>query len=209
MAYIYKIINQINGKIYIGKTLKTIPERWKEHCRDYKRERCEKRPLYDAMNKYGIENFTIEEVEECSPNILNDKEIYWIEQCGSFKYGYNATKGGDGKHYIDYDLIYSLYKEGKNQKEIATIINCSTDTVKYVLENNGISKEERIRRSKESSTIPIAMLDKNTNEILKVFSSASEAGRYLKKNVGHAHIIAVCKGKRKTAYGYGWKYLNK
>lgn len=209
MAYIYKITNQINGKIYIGKTLKTIPERWKEHCRDYKRERCEKRPLYDAMNKYGIENFIIEEVEECSPDILNNREVYWIEQYGSFKYGYNATKGGDGKHYIDYDLIYSLYKEGKNQKEIVAIVNCSTDTVRYVLENNGIPKEERIRRSKESHSIPIAMLDKNTNEILKVFPSAGEAGRYLKKNVGNAHIIAVCKGKRKTAYGYSWKYLNK
>lgn len=209
MAYIYKITNQINGKIYIGKTLKTIPERWKEHCLDYKRERCEKRPLYDAMNKYGVENFIIEEIEECSPDILNDRETYWIEQYGSFKNGYNATKGGDGKRYIDYDLIYSLYKEGKNQKEIAAIVNCSTDTVRYALENSGVSKKERIRRGQESSGIPIAMLDKNTGEILKVFPSAGEAGRYLKKNVGDAHIIAVCKGKRKTAYGYSWKYLNK
>lgn len=53
------------------------------------------------------------------------------------------------------------------------------------------------------------MLDKNTDKILKVFPSAGEAGRYLKKKVGDAHIIAVCKGKRKTAYGYRWKYLNK
>ena len=41
MAYIYKITNQINGKIYIGKTLKTISSRWKEHCREAKRVRCE------------------------------------------------------------------------------------------------------------------------------------------------------------------------
>lgn len=33
MAYIYKITNQINGKIYIGKTLKNISSRWKEHFR--------------------------------------------------------------------------------------------------------------------------------------------------------------------------------
>ena len=46
MAYIYKITNQINGKVYIGKTLSSIEERWKEHCKDYKREYCEKRPLY-------------------------------------------------------------------------------------------------------------------------------------------------------------------
>lgn len=209
MAYIYKIINQTNGKIYIGKTLKTIQERWKKHCNDFKKERCDKRPLYDAMKKYGIENFTVEQVEECSPEIVNEREIYWIEQYGSFKYGYNATIGGEGKQYFDYDLIYSLYKEGKNQKEIATIIGCSTDTVRCALENSGVSKEERIHRRQESFGIPIAMLDKNTGEILKVFPSAGEAGRYLKKNVGDAHIIAVCKGKRKTAYGYSWKYLKK
>lgn len=34
MAYIYKIENNINGKIYIGKTLNTPEQRWKEHVRD-------------------------------------------------------------------------------------------------------------------------------------------------------------------------------
>jgi hypothetical protein len=51
MPYIYKITNKINGKSYIGKTLKTVKERWSEHCQDYKKERSEKRPLYSAMSK--------------------------------------------------------------------------------------------------------------------------------------------------------------
>ena len=59
-GYIYKITNLINQKAYIGKTTSTIEKRWKEHCQDYKRRQYEKRPLYDAMNKYGIENFSIE-----------------------------------------------------------------------------------------------------------------------------------------------------
>ena len=42
MAYIYKIINNINQKIYIGKTSSTIEKRFKEHCNDSKKERCEK-----------------------------------------------------------------------------------------------------------------------------------------------------------------------
>ena len=61
MSFIYKITNQINGKSYIGKTnLPSIQERFKEHISDSKRARMEKRPLYSAMNKYGIENFKIE-----------------------------------------------------------------------------------------------------------------------------------------------------
>lgn len=37
MAYIYQITNNINGKIYVGKTVKNnIQERWKEHLKDYK-----------------------------------------------------------------------------------------------------------------------------------------------------------------------------
>lgn len=58
MAFIYKITNDINQKIYIGMTERTIKERFKEHCQEYKRERAEKRPLYSAMKKYGIEHFS-------------------------------------------------------------------------------------------------------------------------------------------------------
>lgn len=206
MAYIYKVTNQINGKIYIGKTLKTIPERWKEHCKDCKKERCEKRPLYDAMNKYGIENFIIEEVEECSPDILNDREVYWIEQYGSFKYGYNATKGGDGKHYIDYDLIYSLYKEGKNLTEISKILKCSTDTVTKALNNFNVSHEERVKRAISQNKIPVLMIDKDTDEIINSFGGLKEAEAFLKKVRSSQHIVDVCNGKRKTAYGYKWRF---
>ena len=79
MAYIYRIWNDINNKNYIGKTLNTIEKRWKEHCNDYRKNHCENRPLYKAMNKYGLEHFHIEQVEECSVDLLSEREIYWIE----------------------------------------------------------------------------------------------------------------------------------
>lgn len=63
-----------------------------------KKERCEKRPLYDAMNKYGVENFIVEELEYVKDeNILSEREVYWIKELETYgSKGYNATKGGDG-----------------------------------------------------------------------------------------------------------------
>ena len=205
MAYIYKITNLMNNKIYIGKTLNTIKKRWKEHCFDYLTRRGEKRPLYSAMKKYGIENFKIEEIEECPDEIISEREKCWIEYYGSFKYGYNATRGGDGKPYLDYDLIYSTYKNVKNIKRTAEICNCHEDSVQKIIKQKGITQEEILENKRTNSSKKVAMIDKVTGEILKVFIGTWEAGRFLGKR--HQHIQQVCTGKRKSAYGYFWKYL--
>lgn len=201
MAYIYKIINDINKKVYIGKTERTIEIRWKEHQQDYKKESCQNRPLYKAFNKYGIENFHIELIEEC--NNPEERERYWIEYYGSFKYGYNATLGGDGKPYIDYDLIYSLYKEGLYIKEIAKIIGCNQFYCSQILSTFGITKEERLKRQYKLNYKPVAKLDKYTEEIIDIYPSVTAA----QKEIGNKHVTCVCNGKRKTAGGYKWKFL--
>lgn len=91
--YIYKITNHCNLKTYIGKTSKTIQERFNKHKYNaYKLN--QKTYLYHAMRKYGIDNFTIEIVEIVSDSSsLNKKEKYWIENLNP---DYNMTKGGDG-----------------------------------------------------------------------------------------------------------------
>ncbi len=65
MAYIYCITNELNQKKYVGKTNSSVNKRFQEHCNDSRKERCEKRPLYDAMQKYGEENFSIDVLQEC------------------------------------------------------------------------------------------------------------------------------------------------
>lgn len=54
MGFIYKITNDVNGKVYIGKTLNTVESRWKEHCHDKDRRNMENRPLYRAMNTASL-----------------------------------------------------------------------------------------------------------------------------------------------------------
>ena len=103
MAYIYQIINDINNKIYVGKTEFSIEKRFKEHCQDAFKRINEKRPLYAAMRKYGIEHFHIELIEETANP--EEREKFWIAKKDSFKNGYNATLGGDGKKWIDDALV--------------------------------------------------------------------------------------------------------
>ena len=206
MPYIYQITNKINNKIYVGKTLRTIEERWKEHCKEFNKPRNEKRPLYDAMQKYGIVNFSIEPLEEVTVFNINEKEQYWIELLGSFKYGYNATKGGDGKHYADYDLIYKLFNEGKNNLEIQNMTNYDCATITKALELQGVSRKERLKRGRQVIEKSVVMIDKDTEEDIRIFPSINKAYQFLNKQQS-GHIASVCNGKRKTAYGYKWKYL--
>lgn len=202
MAYIYQITNDINEKIYIGKTESSIENRFKKHCNDAFRERNEKRPLYAAMRKYGIEHFHIKLIEET--NDPEEREKYWIEKLGSFKYGYNATIGGDGKRYADYDLIYSLYNQGNNYKQIHEITHYDDYTIKVALDNHGVTPQERDIRRIQTLYKPVAMVDIKTNKILKIYPSITEAE---KENGNTHHIADVCKGTRKSCKGYFWKYI--
>lgn len=118
-SIIYKITNDINNKVYVGKTTLSIEERFKEHCSDSKKESKEKRPLYSAMRKYGQEHFKIELIEECETIVSSEREQYWIGYYKGYEEGYNATRGGDGIILYDYSKIEKLLKEGKSVKEIS------------------------------------------------------------------------------------------
>lgn len=74
MGYIYKIVCSQSNKIYIGQTTNTIESRFKEHKKQAKNGT--QGHLYNAMRKYGVENFIIQEIEQCDNILLNDKEQY-------------------------------------------------------------------------------------------------------------------------------------
>lgn len=115
MIGIYKITNRINNKCYIGKSV-NIESRLDQHRNNYHSNIY----LQNAIKKYGIENFIFEVIEECSENLLNEKEIYWIKYYGSFgKDGYNLTEGGDGGNfkYYTYEQRSRVLKGHKVSKE--------------------------------------------------------------------------------------------
>ena len=55
-------------------------------------------------------------------------------------------------------------------------------------------------------SIPIVQISADGKYFINKFQSVTEAAKYLNKNTGG--ISSACKGKRKTAYGYMWKYLS-
>lgn len=210
MAYIYQITNDINGKIYIGKTEQSISKRFMEHCQD--RKRSPDRPLYRAMNKYGIEHFHIELIEET--DYPEEREVYWIEQKQSFKHGYNATIGGDGRRYLDYDLIYSTYEALQNAAEVARQLNICVDSVYTVIHQRGGVLKTAQEINREQSSKAIKMFNKQ-KEYVQSFASLTDAAQFLMDNKyttatnnrGVAVHIRQCANKqRKTAYGFTWEW---
>jgi GIY-YIG catalytic domain. len=91
---IYKATNKVNGKIYIGQTIKTLDRRIKGHIND---SRNGGNRFKNAIKKYGRENFKWEVIEECQTiEQLNEREEYWIRELNStnIEIGYNMKNGG-------------------------------------------------------------------------------------------------------------------
>lgn len=104
--FIYKITNQINGKVYVGQHVTTNKE-----------------DLYFgsgfllkiAIKKHGRENFSKTYLEECfSYEELNEKEIFWIKKLNTITpNGYNIRIGGNNAPMSD----LSKQKLSLSQKE--------------------------------------------------------------------------------------------
>lgn len=99
---IYIIKNNINNKVYIGQSI-NINKRIQEH---FWKSTCQKdisynSVLHNAIRKYGKEHFYWEVLEECEPNLLDEREKIYIEQYNSISpYGYNILPGGQ-QHRIE------------------------------------------------------------------------------------------------------------
>lgn len=215
MAFIYEIINDVNGKRYVGKTEFDINKRFKEHCSDAFKSRNENRPLHRAIRKYGVEHFHIRLIEET--DFPEEREMYWISQRDTYRNGYNATLGGDGKRYLDYDLIIQTYRDVMNISETAKICGVSRDSVQQILNVNNIDVKHSTDILRERLQKTVGMYDKNNHsKLIKSFSSTREASKYLiencittsKENGVSAHISQVCNNQRSSAYGYYWKYID-
>jgi group I intron endonuclease len=147
LGIIYIITNDINNKVYVGQTKRTLQERWKEH----QRCKCSTNELHmlikRAILKYGIKHFNIKVLEKCSFQDLNKREIYYIKFYNAYYEGYNMTKGGISgskplKLLNKQQEIVELYNDGYSLRDIAKCYKVDKFTIKHILEINSVSLRE-------------------------------------------------------------------
>jgi group I intron endonuclease len=205
---IYLITNKINGHKYVGQTTQSMNKRWSSHIRESSYEINNNRPLYQAFQKYGIDNFNIKQIDECDISLLNEREIYWINHYNTFETseGYNATSGGGRPIFSQKtkDLISTKMGEiERNEKWVENIKKSLSQ--KYNSEPWGFLLEKN-RGNGEHHRKRIQGTHIETGEV-KEWNSISEAAIELTGNVKMNGNISRAAKHGYMCRGYKWKIL--
>ena len=230
---IYKITNKIDGKSYIGQA-RNIYVRMYWHLQSVKNIKAKdyNTPIHCAIRKYGIDNFEVEVLENCSADALNEREQYWISYFNTYVHaenanGYNVTKGGKQSiRFIklsdaDVASIQNLLLAGElSFAEIANKYNVSKKLISrinngrawynskltYPLVKDGLNKNTQFEQYKFTG-FAVGQFDKKSKELIRLFPSAQYAALVLGNASYNSHIAHCCAGNRNTAYGYIWKFV--
>lgn len=113
---IYRIRHKETGKSYVGLSI-DIYARWRQHKSFAKKGR--RSAIYSAIAKYGNNAFEFEVLEECLPQVLEEKEKYWIAKLGTNVNGYNLTLGGESNKIVSDETRkkLSIALTGKKQSQ--------------------------------------------------------------------------------------------
>ena len=222
MGQIYCIKQKPDNKIiYIGQTIRTYTSRWQQHKQQAKDR---KYALYNAMNKYGVENFYPCLIEECENEQLNEREQYWIKYYHTKidENGYNLTDGGDtpsdymcipvhqysldGEYIASFPSIIEVeYQLGIPNESVWKAVNHKlkqTHNFRWSTE-----KVERLNGEYKSRNRKINQFDLNGN-FIQSFDSIRAAALFCNKTTGSSNISLAAQDKRKTAYGYKWSFAD-
>jgi group I intron endonuclease len=130
---IYRILNTINGKSYIGKTKEIygsstefgLEKRWKNHIAGAKSSRNECPRFYNAIRKYGSDKFVPEIMLYCNLDKVDYFETLMIStyDTTNSNFGYNIANGGGGRSVVDVpeDTREKISKSQRNEDDVMNI----------------------------------------------------------------------------------------
>lgn len=158
MRVIYKVINVINNKFYIGSAVK-FSRRKASHLRMLKDGNHSNKHLQAAWNKYGPEAFVIVVVEEVSEdaNIL-EIENKWLKDHVGKDYCYNVARdatapglGMVGELSPSYGRTFNHTEEAKQKISVASSARVQSDEEKVkrraTMRGHSVSTETRLKIS--------------------------------------------------------------
>jgi len=194
-----------NGKAYIGITGRDPESRWASgHGYD-------SQVFGRAVKKYGWKNIKHEILlSGLSQEEAESAEIELIEKYGTFNpgNGYNMDKGGKGSSgRVATDEMRSQMRDRTLKMwENPEIKEKLVEHLREISKKNVGKKrsQEHTQKLLEKLSIKIDQYDKQGN-FIKTFNSAMDAARSIGKST-NATIISCCKGKKKSYFGFIWKY---
>lgn len=147
---IYALVNQSDGKRYIGRTV-NFRKRKNDHFWMLANNRHFNNHLQRAWNRGDEIRFEI--IERCAPEFCNDREIYWIAEYKSddSAHGYNQCEGGQattGYHFTA-EQKAKISEKNKGRKFSAEVVRRRVDTLKKRMENDP-EFAERITKEKSA-----------------------------------------------------------
>lgn len=156
-GFIYIIRNTVNNKVYIGQTKISVTTRWQEHLRHAK---YGDQVINRAMRKYGIDKFYVETLEICNIDVIDYREMYYIDLYDSTNKsrGYNVSIGGKTPKFkrkaLSISTLVDLYKnQGFSLQEIANKFEVTRYIITTELRNAGVEISERYREEEKFSKI--------------------------------------------------------
>lgn len=231
IGYIYIITNNVNDKVYVGQTYRSIKERFSEHLRS--NDDCY---LHRAMRKYGKEHFIIEVIEILQTknfkdlvNQLNEKEIYWINFYNSCRDGYNMSLGGNNapssnSHKVDVYLFDGTFIETCDSYTIASnkytvsyssIKEITSGNQSYCESSNGIlyvfrDHKDNFNKYEVLDNVRTIYQFNEFGEFVAEYRGATNAAKSIIDEIGNNNLDSVRSGiddavrNQRFLYGYFW-----
>lgn len=230
---IYKIINKVNGKFYIGST-NNLVKRWIQHKSKLNVRKHINPHLQSSWNKYGKDSFYFEIIEkvENEKNLLSKEQFYLDKLKPEYNINPIATKPPSAKNRIwDNESIEKIRQSllgKKHSQERKNAIREGTlkmyekhPEVKEKISKANTGKKRSLKQVRKHTKTMIRMRNKQPelwpipkivlqysidNKFIKEFMSAKEASNIL--NIGHRKIRECCGGAIESYKGFIWRYAN-